>query len=153
MFSCKVFFSIIFKLFFRSWIFWFAHFLKNVFTYFFFHFKNLRIRSNYILADRQYYHEILLTNALRKCGLFPNLLTCATRILYSLLGSLHKQPPEVFFKKGVLKNFAKFTGEHLYQGLFFNKIAGLRPATLLKKRLWYRFFSVNFVKFLRTTFL
>ena len=24
-----------------------------------------------------------------------------------------KQPPEVFFKKGVLRNFAKFTGKHL----------------------------------------
>ena len=37
------------------------------------------------------------------------------------------QPPEVFRKKGVLRNFAKFTG------LFFNKVAGLGPATLLKR--------------------
>ena len=29
----------------------------------------------------------------------------------------------------------------------------LRPATLLKKRLWHRRFPVNFVKFLRTPFL
>ena len=29
----------------------------------------------------------------------------------------------------------------------------LRPATLLKKRLWHRYFPVNFVKFLRTPFL
>ena len=29
---------------------------------------------------------------------------------------------------------------------------GLRPATSLKKRLWYRCFPVNFVKFLRTPF-
>ena len=35
--------------------------------------------------------------------------------------------------------------------VFFEK--GLRPATLLKKKLWYRCFSVNFVKFLRTPFL
>ena len=28
----------------------------------------------------------------------------------------------------------------------------LRPATLLKKRLWHRCFPVNFVKFLRTPF-
>ena len=34
--------------------------------------------------------------------------------------------PEVFCKKGVLKNFAQFTGKHLCQGLFFNKVAGLR---------------------------
>ena len=30
-----------------------------------------------------------------------------------------------FIKKGVLKNFAKFKGKHLYQSLFFNKVAGL----------------------------
>ena len=30
--------------------------------------------------------------------------------------------------------------------------AGLRPATLLKKRLWHRCFPVNFAKFLRTPF-
>ena len=50
--------------------------------------------------------------------------------------------------KGVLRNFTKFTGKHLCQGHFFN-----RPATLLKKRLWHKCFSVNFVKFLRTPFL
>ena len=32
----------------------------------------------------------------------------------------------------------------------FNKVAGLRAATLLKKGLWYRCFPVNFSKFLRT---
>ena len=43
--------------------------------------------------------------------------------------------PEVFCKKGVLRYFAKSTGKHLCQNLFFNKVAGRRPATLLKKRL------------------
>ena len=43
----------------------------------------------------------------------------------------------MFYKKGVLKNFAKFTGKHLCQSLFLNKVAGL----------------VDFVKFLRTPFL
>ena len=33
---------------------------------------------------------------------------------------------ELFCKKGVLRNFAKFTGKHLCQRLFFNKVAGLR---------------------------
>ena len=36
----------------------------------------------------------------------------------------------------VLRNFAKFIGKHLCQSLFFNDVAGLRPATLLKKKLW-----------------
>ena len=64
-----------------------------------------------------------------------------------------KEPPEVFYKRSVLKNFAKFTGKYLCQSLFFNKVAGLRPATLLKKRLWHRCFPVNFAKFLGTPFL
>ena len=36
--------------------------------------------------------------------------------------------------KCVLKNFAQFTGKYLCRSLFFNKIASLTPATLLKKR-------------------
>ena len=34
--------------------------------------------------------------------------------------------PEVFCKKDVLRKFAKFTGKHLCQSPFFNKVAGLR---------------------------
>ena len=44
--------------------------------------------------------------------------------------------PELFCKKCVLRNFTKFIGKHLCQSFFFNKAAGLRPATLLKKSLW-----------------
>ena len=53
-------------------------------------------------------------------------------------------------KKGVLKNFAKSTGKRLCRSLSFNKVAGLRSAASLKKRLWHRCFSVNFAKSLRT---
>ena len=53
-------------------------------------------------------------------------------------------------KKGVLKNFAKLTGKHLCQSLFFNKVL---IVFLLKKRLSHRCFPVNFVKFLKTPFL
>ena len=61
--------------------------------------------------------------------------------------------PEVFFKKGTLRNFAKFTGKHVCQSLCFNKVAGLRSANLFKKILSHRCFPVNFAKFLRTSFL
>ena len=61
--------------------------------------------------------------------------------------------PEVFCKKGILRNFAKITEKHLSQSFFFNKVAGIRPATLLKKRLWHKCFPVNFAKFLKTHFL
>ena len=43
-----------------------------------------------------------------------------------------KQPPEVFFEKGVLKNFENFAGKHLYWSPFLIKLQAFRPATLLK---------------------
>ena len=46
-----------------------------------------------------------------------------------------------FCKKGVLNNLTIFAGKQLCQKLFFNKAGGLKPATLLKKRL-------RFAKFL-----
>ena len=48
-------------------------------------------------------------------------------------------------RKGVLKNFAKFTEKHLCQTLLLNKVA--------LKRLWHRRFPVNFATFLRAHFL
>ena len=59
-------------------------------------------------------------------------------------------------KKGLLKNLAKVAEKHLCQSLIFNKIAGLRPATSLKKDALASLahcFPVNFAKFLRTPFL
>ena len=49
-------------------------------------------------------------------------------------------------RKGVLRNF---TGKHLCQSLFFNKVAGL----MQQVRLWHRCFPVNFAKLLRAPFL
>ena len=51
--------------------------------------------------------------------------------------------PEMFGKKGVVKNGAKFTGKHVCRSLFFI-IIGLRP--LFKKRLRHRCFSVNLLR-------
>ena len=60
--------------------------------------------------------------------------------------------PRCSVKKGVLRNFAKSTGKHLRQSFFFNKVASLRPATLLKKRLWHRCFPVDFGEISKNTF-
>ena len=57
----------------------------------------------------------------------------------------------MFSKKGVIRNFTKFTGKLLCQSLFFNKVSGLKPYQ--KMRLWHRFFPVDFVKLLRTPLL
>ena len=84
-------------------------------------------------------------------GHFP-VLSNILRYLFCISRS-RSSCPELSCKKGVPKDFEKFTGKHLCQSLFFNKIAGLRPAMLLKKRLWLRCFPVNFAKFLRTPYL
>ena len=46
-------------------------------------------------------------------------------------------------RKDVFRNFAKFTGKHLCQSLFFNKVAGPRPGTLLEKRIWCKFCKIS----------
>ena len=47
-------------------------------------------------------------------------------------------------KKGVLRNFAKFTGKHLCQSLFFNKVA--------EKEVLAQVFSCEFCKISKNTF-
>ena len=73
-----------------------------------------------------------LSNKNRNCWLFRSYWRCSV-------------------KKGVLRNFAKFSGKHLC--LITLQALGLRPAPLLKKRLWHSCFPVNFAKFLRTFIL
>ena len=45
--------------------------------------------------------------------------------------------PDVFCEKGVLRNFAKSTGKHLCQSLFFNKVAGA-TCKISKNTFFYR---------------
>ena len=51
-----------------------------------------------------------------------------------------------------LKIFAKFKEKHLCQSLVFNKVAGLRPATLLKKKTLSQVFSCEFCEIYKNTF-
>ena len=58
----------------------------------------------------------------------------------SLIANIdQKQPPKLFYEKGVLKDLAPFTGKHLCWGLFFSKY--------IIKRLLHRCFPVAFAKF------
>ena len=57
-------------------------------------------------------------------------------------------------KKGVLRNLAKFTGRHLCQSLFFNKVAGLRPqaCNFIKKETLAQVFSCKFCEICENIF-
>ena len=63
---------------------------------------------------------------------------------------IQKQRPEVFCKKDVLRNFAKFTGKHLCQSLFFNKVAG---RNFMEKETLAQVFSCEFGEISMNTFL
>ena len=63
-----------------------------------------------------------------------------------------KQLLEVFCNKDVVKNFEKFTGKHLRQSLFFNKVADLRLITLLKKETRAQVFSCEYFTIFKNTF-
>ena len=56
-------------------------------------------------------------------------------------------PPEVFCKKIFLRNLAKFTAKHLWQSLFFNKVAGL-----IEKETLAQVFSCEFCQISKNTF-
>ena len=63
-----------------------------------------------------------------------------------------KQPLEMFDKESVTNNFAEFIGKNLCRSLFFNKFAGLRPATLLKKENPMQVFAFEFSEIFRSTY-
>ena len=60
-----------------------------------------------------------------------------------LLLTTVRSRPEVFCEKGVLRNFAKFTGKYLRQSLFFNRV----------ENLWHRCFPVKICEISKNTFL
>ena len=93
-----------------------------------------------------------------------SIILCFVVAIYGCALTYHNQSKETStnfkssqqrcsIKESVLRNFLKSAGEHLCQSLFFNKVAGIKPAITLKKRLQHRCFLVNFPKFLKTPFL
>ena len=64
---------------------------------------------------------------------------------------IQKQPQDVFCKKSFLRNFAKCTGKHLCQDLFFNKVAGA-ACNFIKKETLAQVFSCEFCETSKNTF-
>ena len=109
----------------------------------------LVLTDNFVLSNRVFRKVLSILVFESKQISMLQLISSFNEVNFFLI-EFRSSRPEMFCRKGVLKNFAKFTGNHLCQSLFFNK--DLRPATLLKKRLWHRCFLVNIAKFLRAPF-
>ena len=58
---------------------------------------------------------------------------------------------DVVYKKGLLKNFAKFTGKHLCQSPFFNRVPGLPPVVASRYRIKHWMLRWFFSKFVLWT--
>ena len=70
----------------------------------------------------------------------------------SIAGTLLKSSrPDVFCEKYVLRNFTKFTGKQLCQGLFCNKVAGI-VCNFIEKETMAQVFSCEFCQISKNTF-
>ena len=104
--------------------------------------KNLQGREKTILTAILIFHSEFFEHNITYCkSINENTvtsilsITSSTHISYVIFLLFLKYTSsctEVFFKKGVLRNFQKFTGKHQCQNFYFNKVAGIRPAALLK---------------------
>ena len=77
---------------------------------------HLKPRKRHMLADlvqKQLQFRTDYTRMLPVSSHRVSIVTC--------LRSSQKQPPEVFYKKGVIKNIAKLTGKHLCRSLFIKR--------------------------------
>ena len=67
---------------------------------------------------------------------------CLTALRFIIDRSIHLS---CSVKKGVLRNFTKFTRKHLCQNLIFDKVAVLRPVTLIFLRIGLQIFDPLYV--------
>ena len=106
----------------------FEHTLPSLWIFFWIFFKIFRISIN-IFVTEKYLKE-------------------STEMM--LLSLNRSSRPDVFCKKGVLSNFAKFTGKHLCQNFFFNKVAGWSAKTpfITEHLRWLLLFKYMFLSLL-----
>ena len=78
----------------------------------------------------------------------PILINCTGKFFYR---SENVQNTEAA-TGGVFKNLTKFTGKCPCQGLFFHKVADLKPATLVKKETPTQVFSCELCEIFKNTF-
>ena len=97
--------------------------------------------------DAVWKRTMLLTSNTMKISVFP------IRIIQLYQKYISRSTrPDIFCKKGVLRNFTKFTVKHLCQSLFFNKVAVEVACNFTKKETLVQVFSCEFCKISKNTF-
>ena len=88
---------------------------------------SLNAFTKFMPNNTQSYQEISFQVVLIPIGeLIRNSVLCYQRFHSKQLLKFRSSHRRCSLDKGVLKHFAKFTGKHLCQSLFLNKVAGLR---------------------------
>ena len=100
--------------------------------------------KTFFSANNGYFVKI--TNIFSKKNFFFQLSFATNEQRRLCKGSFKSSHRRCSVRKGVLGNFAKFTGKHMCQNLYFNKVAGLRQALA-------QVFSCEFCEISKNTFL
>ena len=83
--------------------------------------KMCSLKNSYIAEINQflikYFHFLLVAVIFLWC----NTQNLSRMIYFNITGRFQKQPPEVYYKKAILKNYAIFTTKHLFWCLFLIK--------------------------------
>ena len=74
------------------------------------------------------------------------MVTIKTNHMKAVHVTPQKQPPEVFYKKSGLKNFAILTGKHLFWNFFITKLQASSLATLVFSYEYCEIFKSNYFK-------
>lgn len=108
------------------------------------------VTAHWVLKMYKYFQSPSVIKTLNVCFNRVNHFDKYEALLQCIYGISRRK---CSIEKDVLKNFSKFIWKHLCRRFFFNEVnLGLRPATLLKWRLRYWIFFVNFAKFVKTSF-
>ena len=65
--------------------------------------------------------------------------------------NIKRKPPEVFYKKAVLKKCISIHRKTPVLESLYNQVTGLHACNFIKKKFQPRYFSVNIAKFLKTS--
>ena len=86
--------------------------------------RTKRIFTPVLFNSFSIFHVFLVKKyvLLGSCYISVLIINISITIFRTLLNLVQRQPAEVFYKKGALRNFANFTEKHLSLGLFFNKV-------------------------------
>ena len=77
--------------------------------------------SNMVIRQTEHLYIEPRAEPVKICLIFENFFSWESAVLECVETTYISSRPEVFFKKSVLRNFAKFTGIHLCQSLFLIK--------------------------------